>query len=63
MLLNKIYCVDNRQSKIIKHYNKYIAKRLLKYNTNLGNNSVGNEVLYNNLKTAILNELKWLNNK
>jgi len=51
----------NKKSKIVEiNRNKIIAKRTFLFTTPMGNNSVGNEILYDNLFAAITGEEEWL---
>jgi len=51
----------NKKSKIVEiNRNKIIAKRTFLFTTTMGNNSVGNEILYDNLFAAITGEEEWL---
>jgi len=62
MNLNQLYTNTNKtkQTRIVKHLEKYIAKRIFKYITPFGYNTIGNEIKYNTLSEAILKESQWL---
>lgn len=62
MNINQIYTNKDKtkQTRIVKYREGYIAFRRLKYTTDCGYNTVGNEIKYNTLNEAILKEVKWV---
>lgn len=53
---------NNKKSKIVEiNNNRVIAKRIFLFTTTMGDNSVGDEKLYNDFNAALIGEAEWMN--
>lgn len=51
---------NDKKSKIVEINNhRIIAKRTFLFTTTMGNNSVGNEIIYDNFEAALKEETEW----